>query len=207
MRSSSSRVLAAALLFAISTTACSQATGSPTPQPAPAPRPVNAADLLFMAGMIPHHAQAVKMAALAPERSSHSLLRALAERIVVGQRDEINLIQNWLRDYQQPVPPADATHHRMDHGGVMHDMLMPGMLTDEEMTQLERARGTEFDRLFLTFMIRHHAGALEMVDDLFDSYGAAQDDTVYRFASDVYADQTTEIDRMQKMLAELPRGR
>ena len=176
---------------------------SPPPQPAPA-RPVNQADAEFMAGMIPHHAQAVRMAALVPSRSTHPSVRVLAERIAVAQKDEIALIQTWLSDNNQPVPPADATHHRMNHGGTMHDMLMPGMLTEEEFAQLERARGTEFDRLFLTYMIRHHQGATKMVDDLFGSYGAAQDETVFRFASDVFADQTTEIDRMQRLLAQLP---
>ena len=80
-------------------------------------------------------------------------------------------------------------------------MLMPGMLTDEQMAALDKARGPEFDRLFLTGMIRHHQGAIDMVDELFESYGAAQDETIFKFASDVYADQSTEIDRMQKMLA------
>lgn len=83
-------------------------------------------------------------------------------------------------------------------------MLMPGMLTDEELAQLDKARGSEFDRLFLTAMIRHHQGAITMVDQLFGTSGAGQDEVVFRFASDVYADQTTEIERMQKMLAATP---
>ena len=82
-------------------------------------------------------------------------------------------------------------------------MLMPGMLTDEEMAALSRSTGSEFDRLFLTGMIKHHQGAIDMVDELFRAYGAAQDETVFRFASDVYADQSTEIDRMEKMLAAI----
>ena len=109
-------------------------------------------------------------------------------------------MRNWLRDRGETVPAANATAHRMKMNGVEHDMLMPGMLTPEQLAQLEKARGTEWDRLFLTFMIRHHEGALKMVDDLFASYGALQDDDVYKFASDLYADQTTEIERMQKML-------
>jgi len=88
--------------------------------------------------------------------------------------------------------------------GMEHDMLMPGMLTDEQMHQLDQARGEEFDRLFLTFMIQHHKGAVSMVQDLFGSYGAAQDETVFKFASDVNVDQSTEIARMEKMLAGLP---
>jgi uncharacterized protein (DUF305 family) len=113
-------------------------------------------------------------------------------------------MRNWLRDRGEEVPAADATHHRMKMNGVEHDMLMPGMLTDEEMAALDRARGPEFDRLFLTGMIKHHQGAIDMVDVLFKAYGAAQDETVFRFASDVYADQSTEIDRMNKMLEEGP---
>jgi uncharacterized protein (DUF305 family) len=94
----------------------------------------------------------------------------------------------------------------MTMNGMEHDMLMPGMMTDEELTQLERAAGLEFDRLFLTFMIRHHEGALTMVDQLFGSPGAGQDDVVFKFASDVYADQSTEIERMEKMLADIAAG-
>ena len=88
--------------------------------------------------------------------------------------------------------------------GVAHDMLMPGMLTPAEMAALDKARGPEWDRLFLIGMIKHHQGALKMVDDLFEAYGALQDDEMFKFASDVYADQTTEIDFMQKMLDALP---
>jgi uncharacterized protein (DUF305 family) len=99
------------------------------------------------------------------------------------------------------VPAADATHHKHKMGGMEHDLLMPGMLTAEELAQLDKARGKEFDRLFLTFMIKHHEGAIKMVDDLFNSPGALQDEELYAFASDIYADQTAEIERMQKMLA------
>lgn len=160
-----------------------------------------------MSGMIPHHAQAVLIAGWAPSHDAGRSVRILAERIVVAQRDEIVLMQRWLRDRDEPVPAADATHFRMTMNGMEHDMLMPGMLTDAELAQLDRARSAEFDRLFLTFMIRHHEGALTMVDDLFGSYGAAQDEVVFRFASDVYADQTTEIDRMLLMLDDLAAGR
>src|SRR4030095_7815770 len=105
------------------------------------------------------------------------------------------------RDRGLPVPEATATRHRMVMNGVEHDMLMPGMLTDEEMAALDRARGPEFDRLFLDGMIKHHQGALDMVDVLFKSYGAAQDETVFKFATDVHADQSTEMARMNEMLA------
>lgn len=169
---------------------------------APGVYPHNAADVKFMSGMIPHHAQAVLIGGWAATRATRADVRILAERIVVGQKDEIALMQTWLEDRGEPAPAADATHMKMTHNGVEHDMLMPGMLTDAELAQLKGATGAAFDRLFLTFMIKHHEGAITMVDELFASYGAAQDETVFRFASDVYADQTTEIDRMQKMLAE-----
>ena len=164
-------------------------------------QPYGAADVEFMSGMIPHHAQAVVMAGWAPSHGARPDVRILCERILVGQRDEIAFMRTWLRDRGETVPAADATHHRMKMNGVEHDMLMPGMLSAEEMAQLDKARGAEWDRLFLAGMIRHHEGAIKMVDDLFESYGALQDDDLYKFASDVYADQTTEIERMRKMLA------
>jgi uncharacterized protein (DUF305 family) len=160
------------------------------------------ADVDFMSGMIPHHAQAIVMAKWAPTHGAREDVAVLCERIVVGQGDEIATMQTWLRDRGLPVPDAASTRHKMKMNGVEHDMLMPGMLTDEEMTALDRARGPEFDRLFLNGMIKHHQGAIDMVDTLFDSYGAAQDETVFKFASDVYADQSTEIARMHKMLEE-----
>lgn len=167
---------------------------------------VTQADVHFMSGMIPHHAQAVLIAGWAATHGARSDVRILAERIVVGQKDEIALMRNWLSDKGKPVPAADATHMRMKMDGMEHDMLMPGMLSAEQLAQLDRARGTEFDQLFLTFMIRHHEGAVSMVDELFGTNGAGQDETVFRLASDIYADQTTEIDRMQKMLSTLPGG-
>ncbi len=186
------------------------ACGQPMPAPVPAPevRPagpkVSAADVLFMSGMIPHHAQAVKIAGWAASHGARSDVRILAERIIVAQRDEIALMQTWLKDRGQPVPAADATHHRMIMNGATHDMLMPGMLTDEELAALDRTRGSAYDRLFLTYMIRHHQGAITMVDRLFASDGAGQDEVVFRFGSDVHADQSTEIERMQSMLATIP---
>lgn len=162
------------------------------------------ADVHFMTGMIPHHAQAVRMARLAETRSSRTDIRVLAERIIVAQRDEIAMMQMWLHDRGLPAPEAEATHLRMVHDGVAHDMLMPGMLSEEELQRLERASGVEFDRLFLTYMIRHHEGALIMAEELFAAPGAAQDEDVFRLASDIVADQSSEIDRMENILAELP---
>jgi uncharacterized protein (DUF305 family) len=154
-----------------------------------------------MTGMIGHHAQAVLMAGWAPTHGASPAVRALCERIVVGQRDEIALMQRWLREWQEPVPEADASHDMML--GMEH-MLMPGMLTAEQLAQLDHATGPDFDRLFLTFMIRHHQGALTMVKRLVETPGAARDDNVFKFVSDINADQTTEINRMNLMLAGIP---
>jgi uncharacterized protein (DUF305 family) len=160
------------------------------------------ADVDFMAGMIPHHAQAVIMAGWAPTHGARQDVAILCERIVVAQRDEIAMMQQWLADRGLEVPDATSTRHKMKMNGGVHEMLMPGMLTDEEMAALDKARGPEFDRLFLEGMIKHHQGAIDMVDVLFKAYGAAQDETVFKFASDVYADQGIEIARMHEMLGD-----
>jgi uncharacterized protein (DUF305 family) len=161
-----------------------------------------------MTGMIPHHAQAVRMAALVPDRSEHPGLRVLAMRMAVAQDDEIALMRQWLADVGAPIPSDDDTHMHMHmdhgHGDMTHTMLMPGMLTEEEFAALGEARGSAFDALFLTLMIRHHEGAILMIDELFASPGAGQDDFIFKFASDMYADQTTEIHFMREMLARIP---
>jgi uncharacterized protein (DUF305 family) len=211
--------LAAALLLAAgpALAGCASAPAAHTQASTPAPKassplhatppglgryPYSDADVAFMSGMIPHHAQAVIMAGWAPSHGAREDVAILCERIVVGQRDEIRTMQTWLRDRGLTVPDATSTRHMMKMNGVEHAMLMPGMLTDEEMAALDRARGPEFDRLFLEGMIKHHQGAIDMVNTLFDSYGAAQDEVVFKFANDVYADQSIEIDRMTQMLAD-----
>jgi uncharacterized protein (DUF305 family) len=187
-------------IFTASPVAAGQQGGDPVARPDLVRAPYSEADIEFMAGMIPHHAQAVLIAGWAGSHGARPDVRVLCERIVVGQRDEIETMRTWLRDRGQVVPEADATHHRMKMNGVEHDMLMPGMLTPEELARLDKARGSEWDRLFLEAMIRHHQGALKMVDDLYGAHGALQDEDVFKFVSDLYADQTTEIERMQKML-------
>jgi uncharacterized protein (DUF305 family) len=159
----------------------------------------SAADVHFMSGMIYHHAQAVLIAGWAPSHDASPSLRALCERIVVGQRDEITLMQRWLQARHEDIPDTNASHATMPG---MDRPIMPGMLTVQQLAQLDRAQGPEFDRLFLTFMIQHHKGAITMVNQLFEQ-GAGEQETVFRFASGVYADQTTEIDRMQRMLGTL----
>lgn len=164
------------------------------------------ADVHFMSGMIHHHAQAIWMAKLAPSHGASPTMLTLTGRIINAQSDEIRLMQQWLRDHRQEVPEPSPMGMKMKMGGEEHVMLMPGMLTEAQMKQLDAARGREFDRLFLSSMIRHHQGAVKMVSDLFDTNGAAQDQTVFKFASDVNADQTTEIARMQRMLDAFDSG-
>ncbi len=178
-----------------------QATAADSGRPA-----YNAADVRFMSGMIDHHAQAILMAGWAPSHGASASVRALCERIVVGQRDEIALMQRWLRERGLPVPEGNASHAH-DMLGMDHPIaLMPGMLTPTQLAQLDAARGPEFDRLFLTFMIQHHQGAITMVNELFSANGATLDDLIFKYASDVNVDQTTEINRMGRMLAAMSSG-
>jgi uncharacterized protein (DUF305 family) len=153
------------------------------------------ADVRFMQGMIGHHRQALEMTDLVAARTSSEDIKKLALRIQVSQADEIEMMQSWLAARRQPIPGAHA-HHTA--GG-----LMPGMLSAEEMERLAAASGREFERLFLEGMIRHHAGALAMVQQLFATPAAGQEADVFAFASDVEADQRMEIDRMSAMLRGL----
>ena len=162
--------------------------------------PPTAADIEFMSGMISHHAQAIAMSKWAPTHGASESIKTLAGRIINAQQDEINLMSQWLRDKKQPVPEASPTGMKMVMNGVEHEMLMPGMLTPDQMKELDAARGPEFDQKFLTFMIQHHQGAVGMVHKLFDTPGSAQNEQVFKFASDVQVDQSTEIARMEKML-------
>ncbi len=168
--------------------------------------PYTAADVHFMSTMIGHHAQAIVISRWAPTHGADPAVQRLAERIINAQQDEIATMQQWLRDRGQPVPEAKPGPMKMVMNGMEHEMLMPGMLTDDQMKQLDQSKGKEFDRLFLQRMMQHHRGATSMVSDLFATYGAAQDETVFKFANDVNVDQTTEIARMQRMLAALTFG-
>jgi uncharacterized protein (DUF305 family) len=167
-------------------------------------RPYTKPDIDFMSGMIHHHAQAVKMARWCPDHGANKSLAIFCRRIDMAQTAEIGLMQTWLKDRNQPVPEPNPRGMVMMMNGTEHLMPMPGMLTDAQMARLDSARDVDFDRLFLTWMIQHHQGAIAMVDTLFNTRGAAQDEVVFKFANDVHADQSTEIARMEQMLEALP---
>lgn len=213
MKALSTISLVSALAFA---GACHHRAPAAAPVPTPAPATPTAAaqvdttrhwtdaDAHFMSGMIGHHAQAILMSQMAPTHGASATIQRLAARIINAQQDEIASMQNWLRDRGLRVPELHVMDGvPMDMSGDMAHMSMPGMLTADQMRQLDAARGADFDRLFLTFMIQHHTGAVTMVQQLFGTNGAALDQTVFKLASDVSADQTTEIDRMQQMLAAM----
>lgn len=190
------------------------------------------ADVRFMEDMIHHHAQALEMAVLAPTHGASTAVQALAGRILISQQDEITLMRQWLEDRGRPAPAVDLEtgrmlasaqdhghgthdhdpshdhhhhHHRDDHDLPTpgHDHTMPGMIDEHRMGLLATSQGETFDRLFLTLMIEHHEGAVTMVRDLFASDGAGQDEEIFRFASDVHADQVIEVARMRLLLASL----
>ncbi len=164
-----------------------------------------------MQGMIMHHAQAVEMTALIESRTQNKELRLLGARISHSQVEEMNFMKRWLEARSEsasmPMPktPGDHAHHNMNMPGMnmsSQTMLMPGMLTAKQMDALRKAKGSEFDRLFLNGMIQHHNGALVMVKDLFETSGAGQDAELFNFATDVDSGQRAEIRIMQTMLGE-----
>ncbi len=163
--------------------------------------PVATADVQFMQGMIVHHAQAVEMTALIESHTDNKDVRSLGARISHTQAEEIRFMKRWLVSRGQPV--ADATHSMHAHHKNMAGDLMPGMLTSEQMEALRQAKGDEFDRLFLTGMIQHHGGALDMVKELHDTAGAAQEAELFNFATDVDSGQRAEIRIMQNMLERI----
>ena len=178
------------------------APGQPTRTLPPSTRatlpPYSPADVQFMQHMILHHAQAVEMTALIESHTQNKQLRSLGERISRSQSDEINFMKRWLTTRGEPASPAMHEMPGMDMSS--HQMLMPGMLTSKQMDALRKAKGEEFDELFLKGMIQHHNGALTMVKDLFNSPGAGQDAELFNFATDVDSGQRAEIKVMQTML-------
>jgi uncharacterized protein (DUF305 family) len=192
------------------------APGQPTRTLPPSTRatlpPSSPADMQFMQGMIMHHAQAVEMTALIESHTTNKDLTLLGARISRSQSDEIKFMTRWLETRGQPTSMTMPGMPGMDMPGMdmpgmdmsTHSMLMPGMLTKEQMDALKKAKGKEFDHLFLTGMIQHHNGALIMVKDLFDTAGAGQDAELFNFATDVDSGQRAEIRIMQSMPGEKP---
>ena len=161
-----------------------------------------AADINFMQGMIMHHAQAVEMTALIDSHTQNKQLHTLGARINKSQSDEISFMKRWLMARGQPT--THTMHHMPGMDMSSDSMLMPGMLSAKQMDALRKAKGAQFDRLFLTGMIQHHQGALTMVKDLFDTAGAGQDAELFNFVTDVDSGQRAEIRIMQTMLGEKP---
>jgi uncharacterized protein (DUF305 family) len=221
MKISSRSIVLAGIVGCLAVAACATSQKAPAGARARSPAeqaradggrpPYTPADVKFMQDMITHHAQAIVMTSLASTHAARPNVKILAGRIAVSQQDEIAFMQRWLRERNERVPQIDVRHdmagHQMGSPGASGSELMPGMLTAAQMTELSTARGPEFDRLFLTFMIRHHEGALRMVDRLFSSHGAAQESNVFQFASDVEIDQNTEIEHMRGMLRALSLSR
>ncbi len=179
--------------------------------------PYTQADIDFMRGMIHHHAQAIVISRWTASHNADAAVVRLSERIINAQQDEITIMRHWLEDRNQVPPTVDSAGsvsggtgdahagHNMpghDMSAMGGDNAMPGMLTDAQLKELDAARGKEFDRLFLTYMMQHHRGAVAMVKTLFTSPGAGQDETIFKFANDVEVDQSTEIRRMLTMMLE-----
>lgn len=213
------------LLAPLAGAACSQATAAGPQEPAPAASSRDAefeaifrarvdsarlrftdADVSFMNAMIHHHAQALEVSRLAPTHGASRSIQTLAARIINAQQDEIATMQQWLRDRGQPVPEVHVMAGAVMVHGAAHPMDMPGLLTPEQIRELDAARGPAFDRLFLTLMIEHHRGAVTMVHELFATDGAGQDEDAFRLAADIQVDQVTEVARMEQMLSATETG-
>jgi uncharacterized protein (DUF305 family) len=210
-------ILGAASLILAASASCQQSAPAPAPlvepgapgQPSrtlppgtkPAAIPLNPADVDFMQGMIMHHSQAVEMTALIASHTDNPEVHALCAKISSSQSAEIRFMQQWLAARGQATSMEMPGMPGMDMGGKPMAP-MPGMLTPAQMEALRKARGAEFDRLFLTGMIQHHGGALTMVKDLFNEPGAGQDADIFNFATDADNTQRAEIRIMQNMLEE-----
>lgn len=165
------------------------------------------ADVKFMTGMIAHHAQALIMSRLAPKNGASAQIQRLASRIINAQQDEIASMQQWLRDRNQPVPKIeiDGLNLMIELNSKPYTMYkkMRGVLSDQQLKELAAAKGSDFDKLFLKYMIEHHSGAVYMVENLFNKDGAAEDNEAFKLASDIQVDQRTEIERMKLMLDQI----
>lgn len=209
-----------ALVTAAALLVCAARLAAQAPATHAAPRDYTDADVAFVQGMIAHHAQAVVMSDWAATHGASPAVATLCKRIALSQRDEIHMMRQWLEERHLPAPDplgADSatSRHMPMHGmkmpGMTHDTsgnassmaMMPGMLTPAQLAQLDSARGPQFDRLYLTGMIRHHEGALKMVADLFATPGSGQQADLFGFATDVDAGQRAEIGRMEALLDTL----
>ncbi len=167
--------------------------------------PSSAKDVEFMQGMIMHHAQAVEMVDLIASRTENKEIRLLGSRIGHTQADEINLMKRWLiskgESTEMPMPTVSGSHSHGGHSSA-NQMVMPGMLSEQQMNALRKAKGSEFDELFLSGMIQHHGGALIMVKELLDTAGAGQDAELFNFVTDVDSGQRAEIRIMQNLLSK-----
>jgi uncharacterized protein (DUF305 family) len=152
------------------------------------------ADVEFMQGMIAHHAQAIVMSRMAESHGANPQVLKLSNKIDQSQIPEIYIMQSWLLRYNQWAPDTSS----------WHTMTMAGMLTPAQLAELDASKGVDFDRAYLTLMIQHHAGALQMVDDLFNVSRAGQEVDVNVFANDVVTAQTGEIGIMRQLLSKLP---
>jgi uncharacterized protein (DUF305 family) len=165
-------------------------------------------DVVFMQNMIPHHAQAVEMAALVAERTNNDEIKDIAGRITASQADEIEFMRGWLTERGEHAPGATEGHAghgaHAGHGDLSEEMMLNmGMASMDQMAALAAATGTDFDRQFLTLMIRHHEGAVTMVKDLQLLPGSAYDPVLFKFTNDIVNDQTAEIERMNVLLSDL----
>lgn len=202
------RICFTGVALATATLTC-PSVGAQAPPPATLAGPAHtAADVEFMRGMMAHHAQALVMAGMAPSHGANAQVLLFCRKITLSLRDEITMMQQWLKERGQVVPVVAADGHDHDHGVAGMDMRshasMTGMLTEDQLEVLAHARGERFDRLFLTDMIQHHEGALTMVAKLFNTPGAGQTPEIFGYATSVNADQRAEIAHMQGMLSTLP---
>ncbi|WP_139978135.1 DUF305 domain-containing protein [Nocardioides litoris] len=153
----------------------------------------NTADAEYLQMMVAHHSQALDMAELVPDRATDPRVRRLAESIDAGQGREVITMATWLVDHGQPEPTRESVAD-------MTGMGMAGMLTPEQVDELEAADGATFDRLFLEGMIQHHQGAVRMAEQLL---GEGEDVVVGDMATETIAGQNAEIRRMRDLLGEL----
>jgi uncharacterized protein (DUF305 family) len=212
------RPLTAAVLAALAGAAAAQAPIVNPGAPGAAPRELRAdeaialartaytrADVEFLQAMIPHHEQAIEMVALVEQRTNRKELLDAAGRIDASQKDEIEFMREWLAERNEQAAGAAATAaagHAAAHSG-HGSAAMKGMASPEEMAALAAANGAEFDRLFLTLMIKHHEGAVDMVEALTEQPGSAYEPALFEFTRDVTNDQNAEIERMNALLVGL----